>query len=119
MAMLRRLAKPSQLAQPASSHFREVRVPRKEPRRADPETTALKAVAFIVSDQDLASRFLALTGLGPDELRAGLGDRGVLASVLGFLESHEPDLIACADILGVPPGTLVEARRQLEDDPRS
>jgi hypothetical protein len=34
--------------------------------------------------------------------------------VLGFLEAHEPDLLACADTLGVAPATLVDARRRLE-----
>jgi hypothetical protein len=34
--------------------------------------------------------------------------------VLGFVEAHEPDLVACADALDVPPAALVEARRALE-----
>jgi len=34
--------------------------------------------------------------------------------VLRFLEGHEPDLIACADKLGVAPAQLVAAREQLE-----
>jgi hypothetical protein len=38
----------------------------------------------------------------------------VLAAILGFLEAHEPDLLACADALGVKPAQLVEARRRLE-----
>jgi hypothetical protein len=38
----------------------------------------------------------------------------VLAAALGFLEAHEPDLIAAADALAVPPAELVEARRLLE-----
>jgi adenine/guanine phosphoribosyltransferase-like PRPP-binding protein len=34
--------------------------------------------------------------------------------VLAFLEAHEPDLIACAEHLGVPPARLVAARERLE-----
>jgi hypothetical protein len=34
--------------------------------------------------------------------------------VLGFLEAHEPDLVACAGDLGVKPETLIAARRTLE-----
>ena len=39
----------------------------------------------------------------------------LLAAVLGFLESHEPDLIACADALDVKPEALIRARQQLEN----
>ena len=46
----------------------------------------------------------------PTQLRARIGDPGLLAAVLRFLEAHEPDLVACADALGVAPSRLVEAR---------
>ena len=42
--------------------------------------------------------------------RAARGPR-FLAAVLRFLEGHEPDLVACAEALGVPPARLVAARR--------
>ena len=61
-----------------------------------------------------AERLIALTGLAPDDLRARIGDATVLAACLGFLEGHEPDLIACAGALGVAPERLVAARRALE-----
>jgi hypothetical protein len=38
----------------------------------------------------------------------------VLAALLGFLESHEPDLIACAEALDRKPEHLVRARMELE-----
>ena len=60
-----------------------------------------------------AGRLLALTGLTPDDLRAGLGDPGVLGAVLDFLASHEPDLISAADHLGVAPQALIAARHAL------
>ena len=41
-------------------------------------------------------------------------DRTFLAAVLLFLENHEPDLIACAEALGVPPLRLVAARQELD-----
>jgi hypothetical protein len=47
-------------------------------------------------------------------LRQRIGDPALLAAVLGFLEAHEPDLIACADALDLSPAELVEARRRLE-----
>ncbi|MGJ3628682.1 DUF3572 family protein [Sphingomonas sp. MMS24-JH45] len=38
----------------------------------------------------------------------------MLAAVLGFLEGHEPDLVACADALGTTPAALVRARHELD-----
>jgi hypothetical protein len=84
------------------------------PDTNDPEALALSALGWCLSDQPRAERLLALTGLAPDDLRARLGERTVLAAILGFLESHEPDLVACAEALGVKPTTLVDARRRLE-----
>ena len=84
------------------------------PDTNDPEALALSALGWCLSDQQRAERLLALTGLTPDDLRARLGEPSVLAAILGFLESHEPDLVACADSLGVSPAVLVEARRRLE-----
>ena len=56
---------------------------------------------------------MALTGLSPDELRAGLGDPAMLGAVLEFLCAHEPDLLAAADALGVAPGDIAGARERL------
>ena len=84
------------------------------PDTNDPEALALAALGWALSDQPRAERLLALTGLAPADLRARLGDPALLAAVIGFLESHEPDLVACADALGVAPTMLIEARRRLE-----
>ncbi|GAA0731877.1 DUF3572 family protein [Sphingomonas sp. ABOLD] len=80
----------------------------------NPETAALQALVWILSDSGRAARLLDLTGLDPDTLRARAGDPALLAAALGFLESYEPDLIACADALDLSPAALVDARRQLE-----
>jgi hypothetical protein len=41
-------------------------------------------------------------------------ERSTLAAILSFLEAYEPDLIACAAIIGVSPALLVHARQELE-----
>jgi hypothetical protein len=84
------------------------------PDTNDPEALALAALGWALSEQSRAERLLALTGLTPEDLRSRLGDRSLLAAVILFLEAHEPDLLACADALGVAPATLIEARRRLE-----
>ena len=78
-----------------------------------PDTLALAALGWVLGDGDRAARLLALTGLTPEQLRAGLGDPAVLGAVLDFLAAHEPDLIAAADALGVAPAQLVAARAEL------
>jgi len=80
----------------------------------DDEALALGALGWTLSDDACAARLLALTGLTPELLRERLEDRAFLAAVLRFLEGHEPDLIACADELGVSPARLVAARGGLE-----
>jgi hypothetical protein len=75
---------------------------------------SLAALGWTLSEPARAKRLLALTGLEPDTLRAGLGDRALLAAVLRFLEAHEPDLLACAEAIGRSPAELVETRRRLE-----
>jgi adenine/guanine phosphoribosyltransferase-like PRPP-binding protein len=78
------------------------------------EALALQALVWTLGDQGRASRLLDLTGLDPSSLRARAGEPALLAATLGFLEAHEPDLIACADALGVAPAALVAARTTLE-----
>ena len=80
----------------------------------DPEALALSALGWVLADEERAQRLLALTGLTPEDLRQRLDTRAVQAAILGFLEAHEPDLVACAEDLKVNPAALVEARRRLE-----
>ena len=80
----------------------------------DADAVALAALGWTLSDDVRASRLLALTGLTPETLRAGLAEPALLAATLRFLEGHEPDLVACAEFLGLTPLQLVETRRTLE-----
>jgi hypothetical protein len=80
----------------------------------DAETLALAALAATLTDERRAQRFLDLTGLDADELRARAGERGLLAAALAFLEAHEPDLMAVAQVVGIKPENLIAARTELE-----
>lgn len=75
---------------------------------------ALDALAWVLADPRRAERLLALTGLTPMDLRDRVEEPATLAAVLGFLEAHEPDLIACAEATGHEPATLVAMKRRLE-----
>ena len=81
--------------------------------QADPAMLALGALGWILTDTDRASRMLALTGLTPDILRHDISEKATLAAILAFLEAHEPDLIAAAELIRVTPQALVRARMEL------
>ncbi len=67
----------------------------------------------MLTDEPRAERLLALTGLTPDALRDGLGNRAVLGAVLEFLAGHEADLVAAAIALDLPPQDIAAAARAL------
>lgn len=77
------------------------------------DTLALNALVWVLAEPDRADRFLALTGLEGDDIRGRITDLALLDGVIAFLESHEPDLIACARALEVQPSVLVNARSGL------
>jgi len=74
---------------------------------------ALRALAWVLEDQARAARLLALTGLDAGQLRERAADPAIGIATLDFLAAHEPDLVACADALGLPPARLMQAAREL------
>ncbi|MFL6751927.1 MAG: DUF3572 family protein [Sphingomicrobium sp.] len=81
----------------------------------DPVALGLAVLAATLGEERRAQRFLDLTGIGTDELRARAADPALLAALLRFLEAHEPDLLAVAEAIGAKPEDLVQARRELEE----
>ncbi len=77
------------------------------------DTLALNALVWVLQEPARADRFLGLTGLNGDDIRGRITDPALLDAVLGFLEAHEPDLVACAKALEVQPSILVSARSGL------
>ena len=74
---------------------------------------ALAALAWVLSDTPRAERFLALTGLTPDALRASADRPATHRAVLDFLCAHEPDLVAAAAALDLSPAELAAMRERL------
>ena len=87
-------------------------------RSARAATLSLAALGWLLTEPDRAERYLALTGLDPDSLRAGLNDPSVLQSCLDFLANYEPDLIRAAEALAVTPEELIAAREHLFESSR-
>jgi len=83
------------------------------PSLEEAETCALRVVAYVMGEPDLASRFLALTGITPSDLRAELEKPGTLAAVLDFLLGFEPDLVRFAEASDVDPQWIERCRAML------
>lgn len=79
----------------------------------DAAVLSLQALAHIFSDDQLSERFIQLTGLTPETLRRQADQADVQVAVLEFLLSHEPDLIACAAALSLPPARFGQAHAAL------
>ena len=62
------------------------------------EILAINAVTFILSDEDIAPRFMAMTGADITQVKSNITDPTFLVGVLDFLLAFEPDLLAfCAE----------------------
>ncbi|WP_295496829.1 DUF3572 family protein [Sphingorhabdus sp. EL138] len=80
----------------------------------DASAMAFQALAWALMEESRAERLLSLTGLTPEGLRDSVMERSTQAAILSFLEAYEPDLVACAEVIGVSPVVLVNARQELE-----
>ncbi|HEY6024355.1 MAG TPA: DUF3572 domain-containing protein [Pseudolabrys sp.] len=77
------------------------------------EALAIQALTFIAGDGERLGRFLAITGIGPAEIRTAAGEPGFLAGVLEYMASDEPLIGAFADETGLDPGDISKARTAL------
>lgn len=81
--------------------------------REQAEALAIGALGFLAGDPERLGRFLALTGLGPDNLRAAAREPAFLASILAHVSADESLLLAFAANLGVDPAQVGAAHRML------
>ncbi|PNE12369.1 MAG: hypothetical protein CR217_03920 [Beijerinckiaceae bacterium] len=86
--------------------------PAKPPQltKAAPESIAIEVLTFLAGNPGRLDRFLALSGLGRDSLRAAAGEPGFLAAILDHLASDESLLLAFAARAGHAPATIAKAR---------
>ena len=73
-------------------------------------------MAYIVADEDLLPRFVALTGCGLDELAGRIGDPAFLAGVLDFILSDDATVLAFAAHADIGPEMPAQARAKLLPD---
>ena len=77
------------------------------------EALALRALAHVLSNPDHVRRFLALSGLAPDAIRANPEDPRLLAGVLDYLLANERDLVVFCEADGLAPELPARARAAL------
>ncbi|MDE2578922.1 MAG: DUF3572 domain-containing protein [Hyphomicrobiales bacterium] len=82
--------------------------------RADAEEIGVSAFVWLAADAERLSRFMALTGLEPDQLRAAAAAPDFLPAVLDHLAGHEPDLVAFAGEHRLPPERIAQASQILK-----
>jgi Protein of unknown function (DUF3572) len=78
---------------------------------------AIAALNFLASEQERLERFLALTGLGPQSLRATAREPSFLLGVLDHVAGDETLLLAFANESGVNPEDVGRARDALAERP--
>ncbi len=71
--------------------------------REEAESIAIAALGFMAADPERLERFLAMTGLGPENLRAAAGEPGFLGQILAHIAQDESLLLAFAANTGERP----------------
>jgi hypothetical protein len=64
---------------------------------------AIQALSFIAAEPERLGRFLAISGIGPADIRAAAREPGFLAGVLDFVVADERLLRAFAEDSSVAP----------------
>ena len=81
------------------------------------EGLAIQALTFIAGDGERLGAFLAVTGIGPAEIRNAEREPGFLAGVLQYLASDERLAAAFAAEAGCQPADIAKAHVALGGEP--
>lgn len=80
---------------------------------ANAEAIGVAALGWIAADGELINRFMSLTGIEADAIRAAAGEPGFLAGVLEFLMGHEPTLMRFCEDNALEPASIAKAHAAL------
>jgi hypothetical protein len=78
-------------------------------RREAAEALAIAALSYLAGEPERFGRFLAVTGVGPEQIRDAAREHGFLAGVLDHIASDEPLLIAFAEHAELKPASVMAA----------
>jgi len=84
-----------------------------DPNIEGAEIIALKGLDYLAQDADRLGRFIALTGIGPERLRAEAHTPAVLSGVLEYILSDESTLLVFCSLNAIEPGVIAPAHRLL------
>lgn len=70
---------------------------------------AISGLQYIAGDEEQISRFIALTGITPDEMREAAGSKSFMIAVLEFFMGDEPTLLAFAASQNMDPADVQRA----------
>jgi uncharacterized protein DUF3572 len=84
--------------------------------RDSAESMAIQALTFLADDSDRLQRFLATTGVGPQQIRSAAREPEFLAGVLNYLAADEELLVTFAAHAGVDPFDIRRAGNVLMPD---
>ena len=88
---------------------------RGKPTPDEAEILAVAALSFLAEEPERLGRFLAITGIEPESLRAAAGTPGFLPGVLDHLIGDESLLLDFAAQQGIDPSEVPAARAILPD----
>jgi len=83
------------------------------PNLENAEIIALKGLDYLAQDGDRLGRFIALTGIGPIQLRNEAGTPAVLAGVLEYMLSDESTLLVFCSLNAIAADDIAPAHRLL------
>ena len=86
----------------------------RQPPPEEAKSIAIAALGFIAGDGDRLGRFLALTGLGPSNLRQAAADPTFLAGVLDHMMADESLMMVFAEHHSLAVEAIVQARTALD-----
>ena len=78
--------------------------------REQAEALAIQALTFIGADAERLGRFLAVTGIGPVEIRGAASEPGFLGGVLDYMASDERMIAAFAAENNLDPADVDRGR---------
>ncbi|RWX79412.1 DUF3572 family protein [Neorhizobium lilium] len=76
---------------------------------AQAEEIAGAVLGWLAGDPEMLGRFLALSGVQPQQLRDAVADPQFLAGMIDFLMGHEPTLMAFCEATGTKPEAVAAA----------
>lgn len=77
------------------------------------ETVALKALGWLVGEEELLPVFLGASGTAPDDLRNRAGEPDFLVSVLDFILMDDAWVVKFCDTAGLDYAVPLQARHAL------